>query len=164
MNETNDAGDTFRTGHPAGYPATREEQQAFYSELLGEAQARGLKPEWAAHLFNERVGCWPTNGARGLRLEDTPAAPSDKTKHWAMSWTIRQLRRTERRAGPMSETTKAQAADDETARVEASHLTSGQMVHTASPRDMPGVVAEGETPGEAIANLAASIRHLRSAE
>lgn len=46
-------------------------------------------------------------------------------------------------------------------RVATSALRDGTIVYTASTKELPGVVCEGETQAAAVSELIASMRHLR---
>lgn len=64
------------TGHEAG---SRDDRQAFYSQLLGIAHQRGYQEGWAGHKYRERYGSWP-NG-----LVKQPAPPTAQTVAWVKS-------------------------------------------------------------------------------
>tara|TARA_R110000822_G_scaffold145473_2_gene284371 strand:- start:474 stop:1952 length:1479 start_codon:yes stop_codon:yes gene_type:complete len=61
---------------------TLAENQAFYSELLYYAQAKGYKAGWAYHKYQEKFNSRP-NG-----LASTPQMPSPKTLSWIKSRNI----------------------------------------------------------------------------
>ena len=58
------------------------EKQAFYSQILYYARARGFKDGWAAHKYKEKFGVWP----RGL--VDKSEMPTPATVSWIKSRAI----------------------------------------------------------------------------
>jgi superfamily II DNA or RNA helicase len=58
------------------------EKQAFYSQILYYARARGFKDGWAAHKYKEKFGVWP----RGLT--ETSELPTPATVSWIKSRAI----------------------------------------------------------------------------
>lgn len=64
------------TGHVEG---SRDDRQAFYSQMLGYCHERGWQPGAAAHKYHERFGEWPN----GLRKAIEP--PSAETRRWIKS-------------------------------------------------------------------------------
>lgn len=61
---------------------TLAENQAFYSELLYYAQAKGYKAGWAYHKYQEKFNSRPSG------LASTPKQPSTKTLGWIKSRNI----------------------------------------------------------------------------
>jgi DNA repair protein RadD len=68
--------------HELGTAGKRENNQAFYSELLFYAHSRGYNPNWAKHKYRERFGSWPRN----LSEASIPTTP--KTQAWIKSRNI----------------------------------------------------------------------------
>lgn len=64
-------------------PATAEEKQSFYSEILGVKNERGYSDGWVAHTYRNKFGVWP----RGL--EDSPKEPSEATRNYVRYLKIR---------------------------------------------------------------------------
>jgi DNA repair protein RadD len=60
----------------------RDEQQRFFSELLGVAQEHGYKPGWAFHKFREKFGREPKG------LHEQALAASLSTRSWIRSRNI----------------------------------------------------------------------------
>lgn len=66
---------------------TREERQAFHSQLCFIQRERGYAPGWVFHKFMEKYGVKPA----GLNHE--PAEPSEATLRWVRSRNIRHAKR-----------------------------------------------------------------------
>ena len=70
---------------------SRDDRQAFYSQLLYISQDRGYNKGWAAHKYKEKFGVWPRN------LIEATLAPDLKTLNWIRSrqiaWAKSQRRR-----------------------------------------------------------------------
>jgi DNA repair protein RadD len=63
-----------------GDPASKDEQAAFYAQLVGYTQGRGYSSGWAAHKFRDKFGVWPND------YKDVPAMqPSPKVLSWIKS-------------------------------------------------------------------------------
>lgn len=56
--------------------ATRENKQAFYSELLSIARQKGRSSGWVANTYRDKFGVWP----RGL--VEIPKSPTRETERW----------------------------------------------------------------------------------
>ena len=77
-------------GRAQAHEMTREEQRQFYRELLGFAQARGMKDGWAFHQCRERKGFIPPWSWKDV---DGPLPPSPETAAWAKSRLIAYAKR-----------------------------------------------------------------------
>jgi len=65
---------------------TPQERERFHRELVGYAREKGYRSGWAAHKYKERIGQWPPRGPV------QPLTPSDATRRWIKSQTIRWAR------------------------------------------------------------------------
>lgn len=66
--------------------ATKMDKQAFYSQLIGIAEAKGYREGWIAHKYREYFGVWP----RGL--QDTAAEPTTEVTNFLKHLQIRHAK------------------------------------------------------------------------
>ena len=55
-----------------GEAASKDEQAAFYAQLIGYAQGRGYASGWAAHKFREKFDVWPNDYKHVPAMQPTP--------------------------------------------------------------------------------------------
>ena len=55
-----------------GDTASKDEQVAFYAQLMGYAQGRGYSNGWAAHKFREKFDVWPNDYKNVPAMQPTP--------------------------------------------------------------------------------------------
>jgi len=65
---------------------TKMDKQAFYSQLIGIAEAKGYQEGWIAHKYREYFGVWP----RGL--QDTAAEPTAEVTNFLKHLQIRHAK------------------------------------------------------------------------
>lgn len=66
--------------------ATREDKQAWYSQLLTVQRERGYARGWLAHKYREKFGVWPVG------MEDRAAPVSPEVKGWLTYLNIRNAK------------------------------------------------------------------------
>lgn len=66
----------FKTKTAKPKPATAEEKQRWYSELIGYARMKGYQDGWISHKYRSKFGCWP----RGQLYKQAP--PSAEVLAW----------------------------------------------------------------------------------
>lgn len=78
------------TGLPAG---SRDDRQAFFSQLLGICFERGYKPGWATARYRDRFASAP------IGLESVPMEPTSKVRSWVRSRHIAYVKQRAKREG-----------------------------------------------------------------
>lgn len=66
---------------------SRDERQAFYSQLIHRQLERGYSHGWVSHKYRDKFGIWPKG------LSDAPIPPTAATDRWLRSQAIRFAKR-----------------------------------------------------------------------
>jgi len=77
---------------PKDKPATHDEKQSFYSQLLGHCSNKGFSQGWAAHKYKEKFGVFPRS------MEHEPAKITESVSSWIKSQNIRNAKSREKAA------------------------------------------------------------------